>query len=77
MDFCQEILSKHLHQEINISEIELGKLLDSICYKALKEIKEIIEDDSLDDAECFMKIERIVCLLEKLGSNGGSRHDFG
>ena len=40
-------------------------------------IKEIIEDDTLDDPECFMKIEEIVCVLEEVGSSGGIRHDFG
>ncbi|MEE1055782.1 MAG: hypothetical protein UH239_00850 [Acutalibacteraceae bacterium] len=46
-------------------------------YKALQKIKTIIEDDSLEDKECFMKIEEIVCLFEALGSDGGNRHDFG
>ena len=40
-------------------------------------IKAIIEDDSLEDKECFRKIEEIVCAFEEIGSNGGSRHDFG
>ena len=37
----------------------------------------VIEDDSLEDDECFMKIEEIVCAFENLGSGGGNRHDFG
>ena len=28
------------------------------------------------ESECFMKIEQIVRVLESVGSNGGSRHDF-
>ncbi|WP_040197836.1 hypothetical protein [Candidatus Soleaferrea massiliensis] len=40
-------------------------------------IKAVIEDDSLQDAECFMKIEEIVRVFEQLGSSGKSRHDFG
>ena len=47
-----------------------------MCYNALKEIKRIIEDDTLEDSECFMKIEEIVKVLELYGSDGGSRHDF-
>ena len=31
---------------------------------------------SLDDAECFQRIEEIVCAYEAIGSDGGSRHDF-
>lgn len=53
------------------------EIVEMECYKALQKIKAIIEDDSLEDTECFMKIEKIVCLFEQIGSNGGSRHDFG
>lgn len=52
-------------------------LLNSVCYRALVQIREIIQDDSLNDAECFYKIEEIIRLLERLGSDGGLRHDFG
>lgn len=45
-------------------------------YLALKEIKAVLDNDSLDDAECFWKIESIVRIFEKYGSDGGSRHDF-
>jgi len=46
-------------------------------YKALEKIRAILADDALSDAECFRKIEAIVCVLEELGSDGGGRHDFG
>ena len=36
-----------------------------------------LEDDSLEDSECFYRIEEIVCVFEGLGSDCGSRHDFG
>ena len=45
--------------------------------RALQKIKAVIDDDSLDDPNCFYKIEAIVALFEALGSDGGSRHDFG
>lgn len=51
-------------------------LLDK-CYQALSQIKAVLEDDSLDDRECFMKIEKIVCIYEGLGSGCSNRHDFG
>ena len=47
------------------------------CYKALRKIKAILENDALADSECFQQIEEIVCTFEELGSDGGSRHDFG
>jgi len=40
-------------------------------------IKAVLEDDSLDDKDCFERIERIVCLFEEIGSDCGARHDFG
>ncbi|MCI8704143.1 MAG: hypothetical protein HFE60_07645 [Anaerotignum sp.] len=46
------------------------------CYQALEEIKGILESDGLEDKECFEKIEEIVCIYERLGSDGGNRHDF-
>ena len=36
--------------------------LESICHQTLEKRKEVIHDDSLDDPECFAKIEKIVCL---------------
>ena len=81
MELWQEIFSEAIRQsgtkDNQLSDFDLPKLLDSTCYIALKEIKSIIEDDTLEDEECFMRIEKIVCLLEKIGSNGGNRHDFG
>lgn len=47
------------------------------CYQALCRIKEILEDENLEDPACFQKIEEIVCVLEELGSDAGLRHDFG
>ena len=35
-----------------------------LCYYALKRIKAILEDDSLDDKNCFWRIEEIVQVLE-------------
>ncbi len=43
----------------------------------MREIRGIIRNDALDDADCFEMIEKIVCLLEEKGINCGGRHDFG
>ena len=80
MELYEEIL---LHSLKNAPELcihtseQLSDAIEQTCYQTLKKIKAIIEDDSLDDPECFYKIEQIVCLLEKIGSDGGNRHDFG
>ena len=80
MELWQEILRKEIKRskKNGTSEEEyIRGVIDSVSYRALKSIKEIIEDKSLSDAECFMKIEKIVCVLEEIGSDGGARHDFG
>ena len=81
MELWQEILLRALKKEAKLNslteEVYLEKLLNSSCYLALKKIKEILENDDIDDPECFMRIEEIVCVLEEFGTNGGGRHDFG
>lgn len=57
--------------------VPADKIVALTCYKMLCEIKRILEDDTFEDHECFMRIERIVCLFEKLESHCGNRHDFG
>lgn len=51
-------------------------LVELKCYNALKMIKMILEDNTVDDLQCFDKIEQIVRLFEELGSDAGNRHDF-
>ena len=82
MELYKEILTHALmNGEVQISfhgrEPDIAKIVECVCYQALEKIKAIIEDDSLEDDECFMKIEEIVCALEEIGSGGGTRHDFG
>ena len=57
--------------------MDINEILELHSYQALQKIKAIINDDSLTDSECFMKIEEIINIFETLGSGGGTRHDFG
>ena len=56
--------------------LDAEALVHDTCYQILQRIAEIIRDDTLEDPECFMKIEEIVCLFEQHGLNAGTRHDF-
>ncbi|MGN0136342.1 hypothetical protein [Anaerotignum sp.] len=52
------------------------EIIETECYKALKSIRDILDDMTLDDAECYHKIEKIICLFEAMGSDGCPRHDY-
>ena len=58
-------------------KLEARELLESLSYQVLGKIVETVRDGTLSDAECFAKIERIVCILEENGIDTGNRHDFG
>ncbi len=82
VDLYKEILIRVLQKEeaeIHFPNLKLsaGEIVETVCYRALKKIKGIIQDDTLTDEQCFTQIEEIVCVLEKIGSDGGSRHNFG
>ena len=83
MELYQEILCHVLANETvqisfpQLQNTDVTKIVELGCYQALHKIKAILEDDSLEDSECFQQIEAIVCTFEELGSNCGSRHDFG
>ena len=38
----------------------LSQIVETTCYNALQKIKAIIHDDSLEDRECFLKMEEII-----------------
>jgi len=78
MDLYTEILAKLLSQEeahVTFPGLQLNakEIVEMQCYRTLQKVQAIIQDDNLSD---FMCIEEIVRLFEKLGSNGGNRHDF-
>lgn len=76
-DILKEIL---MEEEVQVVfpnlKLSPGELVEMKCYRALREIKRILEDDTLEDKECFGKIEEIVCIFEGMGSDCGTRHEF-
>ncbi|MCI5679418.1 MAG: hypothetical protein MR278_05495 [Bacteroidales bacterium] len=76
-DILKEILMEEevqvVFQNLKMSPSELVEMR---CYMALRKIKKILEDDTLDDKECFAKIEEIVHIFEVMGSDCGTRHEF-
>ena len=80
MELYEEILLQAFCEEKEKCRELIAKSLEYVelqCYRAIIEIKQVLEDESLDDAECFDCIEKIVSILEGLGTDCGGRHDFG
>jgi len=81
MDVYKDILVEMLSRSKCKVKVEFGNLkltsadvmVEMTCYHAIKRIREILNDNSLDDFQC---IEEIVLMLENIGTDGGSRHDF-
>lgn len=78
MRIYKDILEHMFKEKLNdmFWDLEVDDLRDafqSACCDALHEIKSIVENPYLSDFEC---IDKIVCVLESVGSDGGGRHDF-
>ena len=57
--------------------MNVEEMIEMKCYQALNEIKKILEDETIDDRDCFESIESIISVFEKLGIGINERHDFG
>lgn len=81
MKLFQDILKEILmEEEVQVVfpnlKMSPSELVEMRCYMALRKIKKILEDDTLDDKECFAKIEEIVHIFEVMGSDCGTRYEF-
>ena len=78
MELYHQILAHYLASSQEFENlIDIPSIVEGICYRTLCAIREILKDPVLTDEECFQKIEQIVELYEQIGSDAGSRHDFG
>lgn len=77
MELHERILCEMIaHEVIPSLHLDTEKLVEMKCYQVIREIHSIVSDHTLNDAECFQKIEKIVSALDSLGIGGGGRHDF-
>ena len=80
MDIYKEILTEALSRKKakisfeNLRTESPSKIVEQACYQTILRIRGVLDNGDLDDFEC---VERIVCLLQAIGADGGSRHDFG
>lgn len=79
MELFEEILLHHLkkNQGAQGFPADPQALVHDTAYQALSAIRLILERDDLEDPECFRSIEKIVRVFERIGSDCGTRHDFG
>jgi len=64
---------KHLKETGKQKELE--EKVESKALQVLEEIRRVLNDNSLDDLECFHRIEAIVNVLEESGIHT-TRHDL-
>lgn len=81
MKLSAEILARFLAQEnaqilFPDLKIDAKEIINLQCYQALCRIQQIIQDDTLEDKECFIRIEEIIYAIEAIGGDVGGRHDF-
>lgn len=79
MELYQQIICKGLDKgELRIALSEQAeRWLEGECLRTLKEIRNVLLDETLNDRECFWRIERIIEIFERIGIDCGSHHDFG
>ena len=77
MELHERILCETIARDVIPSlDLDPAALLELKCYQTILKIHEVVSDDTLEDPECFLKVEQIVCALDDLGIGGGGRHDF-
>ena len=79
MDILMRVLADKLEKgEITLEiDSEVIAAIEKECMEVLGRIRAILADESIEDPECFERIEQIVCAMESIGLNCGSRHDYG
>lgn len=74
MDLLQEIIEKIKKDDaenliLPNSQISIKPILAFRCYVALKSIKAVLDNDSLNEDDCWLNIKHIVDIFEELGSD--------
>lgn len=79
MELCQQIIIDGLQRgELTLTlSADACQWVEGRCLRTLMKIKQILEDEDLEDEECFLKIEGILDAFEEMGCTIGNRHDFG
>ena len=82
MNLYQELLTDMLtrlntDEQRETLEKVIKSGIEAQCFRILQEIQAVVRDTTLNDPQCFEKIEQIVTVFEKYALDAGVRHDFG
>lgn len=78
LSLSEELAAVAIGREV-LAHLNSEDLTQRVQYEAVKlldTIRHILDDDSLNDPECFQKIEAIVSAFYRHGIST-TRHDFG
>lgn len=80
MELKREVIANYvgklISDELRHMNIDFNNVVDTTSSIALTKIRDIVLDDTLDDPECFHRIEEIINVLDEAGIDYGTRHDF-
>lgn len=80
MELWRELLISGLQNENYkleyISDKMIKEIIEKRSYEVLSQIKQVVDNEKLSDKDCFIKIEEVLCVLEK-NNIFCDRHDFG
>ena len=81
MKMYEQILVKALENEtvqVVFPNVKLNptEIVQLNCYQAIEKIRDVLQNEDLEDVDCFMRIEEIVNTLEDLGVDVDGRHDL-
>ncbi len=80
MELWRELLISGLQNENYkldyVNDQIIKEMVEKRSYEVLLQVKQIIDNEKLSDKDCFIKIEEILCVLEK-NNIFCDRHDFG
>lgn len=60
----------------NLDRESLARAVNAAALELLEEIRVILNDERLDDRECFHRIDKLVSAFDRRGI-AVARHDFG
>ena len=74
----EQLIAMAIGREVlaHLDARDLVRAAQSEAIDLLEEVRQILDDDTLDDPECFQKIEAIVAAFRRQGLST-ARHDFG